>query len=163
MTLCLNIGAWEHRIPGYVGIDANPTPAADVIARVPPLGYDDGAVAHIYAGHFLEHLPPWDVRPFLAECWRVLEPGGTLTLITPDARRVGLMSASQVMSAASATRVLLGAEGADMGHWTLWTPARLCDVLTDAGFRVDTEYSWREDERMYDRRPLWQAGIRGIK
>lgn len=159
----LNIGAWEHRIPGYTGIDANPTPAADVVMRVPPLDYADGSIAHVYAGHFVEHLPPWDVLPFLSECARVLATGGTLTLVVPDAQRVSVLAGSQVLGGPGAARILIGADGADMGHWTLWTRARLEDALRRVGFSIDEHYDYRTDERVYDRQPSWQSGARGVK
>lgn len=160
--LCLNIGAWEHRIPGYLGVDANATPAADVVQRVPPLRWPDGAVAHIYAGHFLEHLAPWDVEYFLRECARVLRPGGTLTLITPDMRRVRLLADSQVLAGPATARLLVGETG-DMAHWTLWTAERIKGALRRVGLAVDEGYDWRADARLYDREASWQGGARGIK
>ena len=56
----LNLGAWTHRIPGYLSVDADPNVAPDVLAAVPPVPAEDGSAKHLYAGHFLEHLAPWD-------------------------------------------------------------------------------------------------------
>ena len=40
----------------------------------------------IYASHMLEHLDRAEARSFLAECRRVLKPGGILRLAVPDLR-----------------------------------------------------------------------------
>lgn len=82
---------------------------ADVAARVIGLDYDEGAVAHVRARYprvdartgnlaalpladaavdvvvnfqVIEHL--WDQGQFIAECARVLRPGGTLMVSTPN-------------------------------------------------------------------------------
>ena len=160
----LNLGAWTHRIPGYLSVDADPNVAPDVLAAVPPVPAEDGSAKHLYAGHFLEHLAPWDVLPFLADCHRALVVGGTLTLVVPDMRRVRLLANSQMLIGAATARLLLGDDAhAGMEHWTLWDRARLEDALRRAGFTVDPEYDWRTDERLYDRTASWQGGARGIK
>lgn len=38
----------------------------------------------IFSEHCLEHLPFGAVPEVLAECWRVLKPGGTLRVVVPD-------------------------------------------------------------------------------
>jgi SAM-dependent methyltransferase len=40
--------------------------------------------AVVYHSHFLEHLDRPAARIFLAECYRVLEPGGILRIVVPD-------------------------------------------------------------------------------
>lgn len=162
--LCLNIGCSTHRVAGYAGVDANPGPQVDVVARIPPIPYDDGTVAHIYAGHLLEHFPPWDVLTFLGECLRVLAAGGTLTLIVPDVRRISLLANSQVIAGPGCARLILGDDSTpDMQHWTLWTKTRIEDVLDRAGFALDASYDWRTDTRLFDREASWQGGVRGVK
>jgi SAM-dependent methyltransferase len=54
---------------------------ANLLGRLPLP--DDGA-ALVYCSHFLEHIPRSQVVGFLAECFRVLAPGGTLRLVLPD-------------------------------------------------------------------------------
>jgi SAM-dependent methyltransferase len=38
----------------------------------------------VYHSHMLEHLPGWQAEPFMAECARVLKPGGVLRVAIPD-------------------------------------------------------------------------------
>lgn len=162
--LRLNIGCEDHRIPGYVGIDTRPTAAADVVRRVPPLPYDAEAVADIYAGHFIEHLAPWEVTGFLLECHRVLAPGGSLTLVFPDAARVRLLADSQILAGPGAARILLGLpEPAEQQHWILWTRARAEAALERMGLTPDRTYDYRADVRVFDRAASWQGGARGVK
>lgn len=86
----LNIGCGEYRMraPGWVNVDESHDSAADLVKRVPPLPWASESVSEIYAGHFFEHLEPADAQEFLAECLRVLVPGGTLGLMVPDTREV---------------------------------------------------------------------------
>jgi SAM-dependent methyltransferase len=47
--------------------------------------YPDGSVDAVYGGQMVEHLNPiHEVPKFLAECYRVLKPGGRIRLTTPD-------------------------------------------------------------------------------
>jgi 2-polyprenyl-6-hydroxyphenyl methylase/3-demethylubiquinone-9 3-methyltransferase len=55
-----------------------------------PLPVDDNAVDVVWAGEVIEHVV--DVAPWLSEVRRVLRPGGTLLLTTPDHSRVTLLT-----------------------------------------------------------------------
>jgi predicted SAM-dependent methyltransferase len=47
--------------------------------------YADNSVDAIYGGQMIEHLQPHTEAPaFLAECYRMLKPGGRIRLTTPD-------------------------------------------------------------------------------
>lgn len=50
---------------------------------LPPASAD-----HAYSSHFLEHLTRSEARRLLADCHRVLRPGGRLRLLVPDLRSV---------------------------------------------------------------------------
>lgn len=55
--------------------------SADLLA---PLPFGNDSVAVVYSSHFLEHVPRPRVPGLLAECFRVLRPGGVLRLVMPD-------------------------------------------------------------------------------
>lgn len=57
-----------------------------VVADAHPLPFRNAAFDALFAGELVEHLP--DPRPGLAEFHRVLRPGGTLILTTPNRRRL---------------------------------------------------------------------------
>jgi predicted SAM-dependent methyltransferase len=49
-----------------------------------PLPLADDSFEVVYSSHFLEHIPRTLVPGFLAECFRILKPGGVLRLVLPD-------------------------------------------------------------------------------
>ncbi|RMF27281.1 MAG: hypothetical protein D6765_07785 [Bacteroidetes bacterium] len=55
--------------------------------RATPFPCPRGVARHIHCEHFLEHLSQEDAIRFLGECHRLLEPGGSLRLILPDAEK----------------------------------------------------------------------------
>ncbi len=88
-NLYVNVACGPHILPGFVNLDLFPC-CADVIGwdcrRSLPLAA--GSAAGIRAEHFVEHLEPREEVPaFLADCRRVLRPGGVLRIIVPDAER----------------------------------------------------------------------------
>lgn len=48
------------------------------------LPYDDDSFDAVYHSHVLEHLTPEDAARMLAECGRVLRPGGVIRVAVPD-------------------------------------------------------------------------------
>src|SRR5690349_21176406 len=65
----------------------------DVVARDPtvichdlrnPLPFAAGAFEVVYHSHVLEHLSREQARFLIAECFRVLRPGGFLRVAVPD-------------------------------------------------------------------------------
>jgi SAM-dependent methyltransferase len=53
-----------------------------------PLPFPDGSLSAVYASHLLEHLHFDEGQRLLAECRRVLAPGGVLRLVVPDLRTI---------------------------------------------------------------------------
>jgi predicted SAM-dependent methyltransferase len=113
------------------------------------LPFADGAVDVVYSSHMLEHLSRTEARSFLAECRRVLRPGGTLRLVVPDLERFvrsyvesgdadrlldGLHMALPETRRAVLTRALVGFRG----HRWMYDSRSLCELVEAAGFeRVD--------------------------
>lgn len=85
-TVRLNIGSGDlpMRMPGWVNVDQAPYTGVNLVLKVPPLPWESDTVSEIYAGHFLEHLERSQGAEFLAECYRVLQPGGRLGILVPD-------------------------------------------------------------------------------
>jgi SAM-dependent methyltransferase len=85
--LKVNIACGSRPLEGWVNIDVFPV-SPSVIAwdcrRSIPLS--DGSAAFVFAEHFFEHMErPNQTDRFLSECLRVLEPGGIIRLVVPDA------------------------------------------------------------------------------
>ena len=88
--LKVNLACGLFTKPGWISVDCSRTSKADLywdlLQRLP---FSDNNCAYIFCEHFLEHLSyPIEVHKFLADCYRILEDGGTLRLILPDVERV---------------------------------------------------------------------------
>ena len=82
--LRLNFGCGQNQKPGWLNIDFAPNAdlAIDLRERLP---FEDGSCVEIYSEHVLEHFEyPVKVNQLLAECFRVLKPGGTFSAGVPD-------------------------------------------------------------------------------
>lgn len=91
---------------------------------------DSNTVDHINASHVLEHIPAGDDRIFVMnEAWRVLKPGGTITITVPLAPSDDAF--------------------ADPTHVSYWVPKSF-DYFTqpiaqaDYGIRLWHKDSWRQ-------------------
>jgi SAM-dependent methyltransferase len=82
----LHLGAGARRLEGWINVDVHPAPLSLNLTRGLP--FADSSVRVIFASHLFEHLYyPNQALRFLAECRRVLRPGGRLRLVVPDIER----------------------------------------------------------------------------
>lgn len=56
---------------------------ADLAKGIP---YPDDSAEFAYTAHMIEHLSRWQGLRVMQECLRVLRPGGTVRVVTPDLR-----------------------------------------------------------------------------
>jgi hypothetical protein len=84
MNLKLNLGSNEVRIPGFLNVDIVAHKNVDIIADASALPQDDNSVDEILASHLLEHFDFHQGKKALKEWFRVLKPGGRLTIELPD-------------------------------------------------------------------------------
>ncbi len=103
----LNLGAADRRIEGFVSVDIAP-PADQIVDLAAPWPWPDSSVDEVMALDVCEHIGDNDVREhweytapnepdsepiptgrihFMNELHRVLKPGGTATIETPNAAR----------------------------------------------------------------------------
>ncbi len=81
----LNLGSGPRVIPGLVNVDFFGTPGIDFGADLRyPLRIPDASIDGIFTEHTLEHLSYGEADALLAECHRILGPGGTLRVVLPD-------------------------------------------------------------------------------
>lgn len=86
----LNIGGSGdcHPTPpyeGYVSVDLEPIGEWSVAHDLrTPIPLPDGSVQRILTEHFLEHIEEAEIAAFLADAWRLLEPGGHVRFAVPD-------------------------------------------------------------------------------
>jgi SAM-dependent methyltransferase len=80
----MNLGSGNDRLDDYVAVDffsSNAGYGADF--RYPFL-IDDAVFDGIFTEHTLEHLNYAEVARVLAECQRILKPGGIIRIVVPD-------------------------------------------------------------------------------
>lgn len=141
----LNIGSGYNYLPGWVNLDSDPACRPDVQAQAHDLPFGPGAAEEIRALHLVEHLGFFKTAYFLAECWRVLAPGGRLALELPDIE--GAFRAFLAGDAAAREAALgwvYGAETAGMGHVYCPPKELLLRQLGEAGFAAE-----RSEEYLY--------------
>lgn len=51
------------------------------------LPFNDNCIDLIYSSHVLEHIPYGSLRALLADCLRVLKPGGAFSVCVPSAKK----------------------------------------------------------------------------
>jgi predicted SAM-dependent methyltransferase len=87
--ISLNIGSGGRGLADWINFDVRyhgDTYLAMDCRRRLPIG--DGSVSRILAEHVVEHMEFRSEFPkFLSECFRILEPGGMVRIIVPDAER----------------------------------------------------------------------------
>ena len=79
----LDVGCGINKHPGAVGIDRNPSSAADIICDLDHgrLPFRDNSFDHVLAIHVIEHAA--DVIRTMEEFHRLLRPGGSVRIETP--------------------------------------------------------------------------------
>ncbi|MGF1534211.1 MAG: methyltransferase domain-containing protein [Bernardetiaceae bacterium] len=84
----LNAGCGHHFHPSWTNLDFVAT-ASEVIAHnlLDGIPFDNQSFEVVYHSHVLEHFTKADGEHFLAECYRVLKPGGILRIAIPDLER----------------------------------------------------------------------------
>lgn len=81
----VNLGCGTVWHDAWLNYDLDPQdPAIRAIDLDQALPFPDGTVDALYHAHVLEHLAPRTGERLLAECFRVLKPGGVIRVVVPD-------------------------------------------------------------------------------
>lgn len=79
----LNLGAGNTKLDGFISVDLYDT-EADVRADITELPFDNESVDAIVCYQVIEHVPYNKSQQMFEEMYRVLKPGGSAILETPD-------------------------------------------------------------------------------
>ena len=138
-------GALTHYLSGFgaavVGVDAEERAIAKAQSLFPELDFEQADVAALpfaedsfdkaVAGDLVEHLDDATFRAMLRELQRVLVPGGTLSIYTPNPLHlIERLKAHDLVLAQNPTHIGLRSSG------------ELLEILRECGFAVDRD-SWR--------------------
>jgi SAM-dependent methyltransferase len=105
-----------------------------------PLPWADGTIDFIFAEHVIEHLTTPQGVQMLAECYRVLKPGGVVRIAFPDVRRLETLSEEDMARylkclptiKTRSQAILLALTG--WGHQSAWTTQVAEAILRAVGF-----------------------------
>lgn len=103
--------------------------------------FADDSVDRIFHHAMLEHMPPWETMPALCEWHRVLKPGGTIQIETPDLERIfNDWFVGRTLDEQTAINNIFGGNKspgkayAAQDHLTGFTFDRLSRMMQEAGF-----------------------------
>jgi predicted SAM-dependent methyltransferase len=97
----VNVGCGQQAHPAWCNLDlAACAPGVIEHDLRRGLPFADGSCDAVYHSHVLEHLPPDEAQQLLAECFRVLKPGGTLRIVVPDLEGIARQYLSALEAAA---------------------------------------------------------------
>lgn len=80
----LHLGCGGNVLPGWINLDIEARPGVVQHDLTKPLPYPAGVADYVYSEHFIEHITYAEAASLLRDIRRVLKPGGTLRLSTPD-------------------------------------------------------------------------------
>lgn len=82
----LNIGFWSQLEQGRIYKDLNGTSNTFMLNHDLRLGIPafENSLELVYHSHMLEHLTYQEGISFIKDCYKVLQPGGTMRVIVPD-------------------------------------------------------------------------------
>lgn len=133
--LRLNVGCGHKPDAGRINIDMRELPGVDVLAAADDLPFAPGEVQEVFSAHVLEHFPQDTLRRSLLPAWvALLRPGGQLRAVVPDAQAMLAAHAAGAMDFETLRLITFGGqEYAGDFHHTMFTPASLCALFTQAG------------------------------
>lgn len=84
--LKLDLGCGKNKKAGFLGVDSIAFEGVDMVLdlRIVPWPWDNDTVDEVHTSHFVEHLTGAERVPFFNELHRVMKPGATVQVITPD-------------------------------------------------------------------------------
>jgi 2-polyprenyl-3-methyl-5-hydroxy-6-metoxy-1,4-benzoquinol methylase len=134
------------------------------VGELAAIAYPDSAFDAITARHVLEHVQ--EPVGFLAECWRILRPGGRLVVVTPNVDSLGHRHFAErwrgleqprhlFLYGSASLRALLGRIGADSVE--VFTSAQGSDYVLRSSYAT-SRGAWR---RAIDYLAIWRLQFAG--
>ena len=86
---CLHLGAERFAMPDWFNTDLNPIREGTYyLDAAGPYPFPDASFDYIFSEHMIEHISFKQGLEMLAECRRVLRPGGVVRIATPNLRNI---------------------------------------------------------------------------
>lgn len=145
--VCIHLACGKRHIPGWIHVDVDDYPHIDhrhSIDKLPMFANESADL--IYASHVIAYWDRFDVQDVFREWLRVLKPGGTLRLSTPDFEKV-IEVYQKEHDLTLMYGFIHGRYETDNGviyYRMIYDYATLEKALRDAGFTSVCRYDWRE-------------------
>lgn len=153
----LQLGTGHNALPGWLNTDVQVFRRGHVefLDATRPFPLPDAAFDYVYSEHQIEHVPLQAGERMIAECLRVLRPGGVVRIATPDLERIAALAAPELdqeqrhyviyisrmlgLPGPDATRVINSmfrafGPDAETGHQFIWSYPFMAATLRAAGF-----------------------------
>jgi predicted SAM-dependent methyltransferase len=145
-------------LPGWLNSDLFPNHWKIVrLDATKPFPLPDASFSFAFSEHMIEHVPLMGARSMLAECYRVLQPGGLIRLATPDLAHVIQIHAAtdpttkdylrwaiahnRLPADLPADTVVINSLFHDHGHQFLYDEPALAALLRATGFADVLRYT----------------------
>ena len=165
----LNLGSGAHHLDGWASVDMRSDAQQRVDLSSFPWPWADDSIDEVLASHVLEHLTKAAGRQFVAECYRILAPGGRLYVAVPDmdlfitARISGDFSQLNGYKWADLNHMLGGDETEEnelQRHKYMYTRESLQWLLEDEWFEAYPREALGFDNPEYECISLYMTGIK---
>lgn len=144
----IELASGERPYDGYLHCDERILPATDLVCRVERLPFADNSVETLMASHIIEHFPYSVTESVLAEWLRVLKPGGSVLIITPNLSYIAHGYVEGWMEYTEArNRLFGGQEYSGNFHYTMFDSDSMLRSLLAAGFRSAEDVTSRYERR----------------
>lgn len=80
----LHLGCGSNYLDGWFNTDLYPDSRRTSLNATKAFPFPDNTFDFIFSEHMIEHIPFRGGHTMLSECLRVLKPGGTIRIVTPD-------------------------------------------------------------------------------
>lgn len=128
----LNLGCGPERLPDCINVDLY-FPAELRLDLTRPLPIPEASVDAIISQHFLEHIPASAGARLIAECARILRPGGWLRISTPDLEWMVRRYLEEVEKGEARAAATLNERLRAHDHQHIYDYAALASLFTHAG------------------------------
>jgi predicted SAM-dependent methyltransferase len=84
----IQLGCGGNPKPGWINVDLFAAGADIALDLREELPFPSNIASFVYSEHLFEHLEyPGEAKRFVSEVFRVLQPGGTFSIVVPDASK----------------------------------------------------------------------------
>lgn len=137
----IHLGCGQKRLPGFINIDSRPSEGTDIICDMTSLPFEENTLEIVYMCHSLEHIPLYEVQPFLSKIYSLLCPSGKIYISVPDFQALASLYLANITPLSMIVRAIHGGqEYSGNTHFMSYDYKMLSSFLYDVGFKDVLHY-----------------------